>query len=108
MQGKGFFGALFDLSFSDFVTTKVIKFLYVLLLVFIAIGYLVLIVTGFARGFGTGLLYIVGGALAALLYVILARIAMETTIVLFRIADHAAEIARQGRGAPPQPPQAVQ
>jgi len=27
---KGFFGALFDLSFSNFVTTKIIKFLFIL------------------------------------------------------------------------------
>ena len=27
MQNKGFFGSLFDLSFTEFVTTRVIKFL---------------------------------------------------------------------------------
>ena len=30
MPQKGFFGSLFDFSFSSFVTTKIVKFLYVL------------------------------------------------------------------------------
>ncbi len=37
MEPKGFFGSLFDLSFSSLVTPKVIKFIYVLTL--IAIGW---------------------------------------------------------------------
>ena len=30
MEDKGFFGALFDMSFSEFVTIKLIRILYIL------------------------------------------------------------------------------
>ena len=97
MQQKGFFAALFDLSFSEFITTKLIKVLYILLLVLIAIGYVVAVITGFADSFGQGLLMLVVGAIGAFLYVILARVWMEIIIVLFRIAENTSEIAQQGR-----------
>jgi len=43
-ESKGFFGSLFDLSFTSFVTSKVIKFLYVLSIIVLAIGAVVLVV----------------------------------------------------------------
>lgn len=97
MQDRGFFGRLFDLSFSEFITTSVVRFLYVLLLIVIAIGYLVAIITGFANSFGRGLLMIVVGAVGALLYILFARIWMEILIVVFRIAENTQELAEQGR-----------
>jgi len=97
MPQKGFFGALLDLSFSEFVTTKIIKFIYVLLLVLIAIGYLVGIIVGFTRDAGSGLLMLIVGAIGALVAVIFARVYMEILIVLFRIAENTTEMARQGQ-----------
>jgi hypothetical protein len=41
MEDKGFFGALFDLSFSEFVTIKFIRFLYIIFLLLIAIGFVI-------------------------------------------------------------------
>jgi hypothetical protein len=99
VQTKGFFGALFDLSFSEFVTTKLIKVLYVLLLILIAIGFLIVFfggIVGLFRhgGFAQGLLTIVLAPIGALLYVILARMWMELVIVLFRIAENTTELVR--------------
>jgi len=37
-ESKGFWGSLFDLSFTSFVTSKVIKFLFVLAIIVLAIG----------------------------------------------------------------------
>jgi uncharacterized membrane protein len=53
---QGLVSTLFDFSFSSFATTKFIKFIYGLLLVFAALGVLILVVSGFSvvfsRGFG--------------------------------------------------------
>ena len=99
MQDKGFFGALFDLSFSEFITTKLIKILYIILLVIIAIGLVVGIVGGlvsmFSRGgFLTGLLTIIMTPIVAVLYVILARMWLELVIVVFRIAENTTELVQ--------------
>ena len=48
MPEKGFFGALFDLSFSSFVTTKIIKVLYVIAIVIAGIAALAYVIVAFA------------------------------------------------------------
>ena len=54
MPEKGFFGALFDLSFSSFVTTKIIKVLYVLAIVIVGIAALAYVIFAFAADSGSG------------------------------------------------------
>lgn len=103
MEGKGFFGALFDLSFSEFVTTKMIKILYILLLILVAIGFVIALFSGlitmFSRGgFLAGLVAIVLAPIGALIYIILARMWMELIIVVFRIAENTTELVRLKRG----------
>lgn len=102
MQEKGFFARLFDLSFSEFVTTKIIKVLYVIGIIVSVIGGASVMFGMFATKTFWG---IVGGLIAGpvlfLLYVILARVWMEVLIVLFRIAENTAKIAgHDGDGAP--------
>ena len=107
MQDKGFFGRLFDLSFSEFVTTSIIKVLYVIAIIGSAIGGLVIVFGGLAsKSFSGALVGLILGPLAFVLYVILARIWMEVLIVLFRIAENTAKIAGRGEMPPPPPPQA--
>ena len=86
---KGFFGALFDLSFSQFITTKLIKVLYILLLILLALGYLAGVISGFSDSLGQGLLMMfIVGPLGVLLYLILIRISLEMMIVIFRIEEN--------------------
>jgi len=101
MPHKGFLGALFDMSFSEFVTTKLIKLLYIILLILIAIALVVAEIGGLVRmfshgGFLQGLLMIVIAPFGALLYVIVARMWMEIVIVLFRIAENTTDLVQQG------------
>lgn len=101
---KGFFGALFDFSFSAFVTTKMIKFLYVLWM----LGVIVIILGGLIGGvmemtsrYGsvlTGLLAIIFSPVAALLWLIIGRMYFELIIVAFRIAEYLEEINRKTKG----------
>jgi hypothetical protein len=94
----GFFSALFDMSFSEFITTKLIKVLYVLILSLIGIGLVVGVLSGLATmirrgGFVVGLAMVIVVPVMALILVIGARMWMETIIVLFRIAENTTEIA---------------
>ncbi len=97
ITGAGFFQALFDLSFSEFITTRIIKVLYVLAVIGIGLFSLVLFL-GFAR---SGVAGLIGGLIVAplvfLLYVIFARVWLELVMVIFRIADYTRQIAQQGR-----------
>ncbi len=89
MQNKGFFGALFDLSFSEFITTKLIKVLYILLLIVLVLGYVGLVISGFSNGAGTGLLMMfIVGPIGVLLYLILIRVYLELIMVIFRIEEN--------------------
>ena len=47
---KGFFGALLDLSFTSFVTTRVVKVLYVLTIVLLVIAYAGIAIAIFSGG----------------------------------------------------------
>ncbi len=47
---KGFFGALLDLSFTTFVTTRVVKVLYVLTIVLLLIAYAGIAIAIFSGG----------------------------------------------------------
>jgi len=93
MEGKGFFGTLFDFSFSEFVAIKVIKLLYVLGVLLAAFGAISVIVKSFASSTLTGVIVLIISPLIFLLYLILIRIWLEVLIVIFRIADNIKEIA---------------
>ncbi|MDZ4198219.1 MAG: DUF4282 domain-containing protein [Kiritimatiellia bacterium] len=102
MESKGFISRLFDLSFTEFITTKIIKVLFILGIIGAGIGALFILGAGFAsRSFGGIVLSLILTPVAFLLYVILARVWMETLIVLFRIAENTAKIAN-GNPTTPQ------
>jgi hypothetical protein len=97
-QTKGFFESLFDLSFTAFITSKLIKLLYVLSIAGAALASLFLIIFCFNISTTAGvLMLLIGGPLLFLLSVIYARVFLEIMIVIFRISEHIAEIAEQGR-----------
>jgi hypothetical protein len=97
METRGFFGALFDFSFSEFLTPKIIKILYALGLLLAAIGALVFIGAGFHRGAGVGVLFLIISPVVFLLSTLAVRVYMEILIVLFRIAGWVEEIAVRGK-----------
>lgn len=96
----GFFSALLDLSFSNFITTKIIKFVYVLLLIGVVLGALGLAATGLVALLNeeiAGAAMILASPFALVFGVLLVRSYMELVIVLFRVAEYAGEIARNTR-----------
>lgn len=92
---KGLIESVFDISFKTLVTPRVIKVLYALSIVAAGFLSIVLVVDGFSESPGKGLLALFFVApLAFLILVISSRIVYELAIVVFRISDHTAEIAR--------------
>jgi hypothetical protein len=96
---QGLLSSLFDLSFTTFITSKLIKVLYAMAIAFAALVATALLVSGFSQGALVGLLMLVVAPVVFLATVIYARVLLEIMIVVFRMAEHLAEIARQGRRA---------
>jgi hypothetical protein len=97
VASKGFFSSLFDLSFTSFVTGRVIKVLFVLVIILSGLGALGLIVVGVNLPGPLPIVYIIGAPILFFVYVLMARVYMEILIVVFRISEHVTEIAEQGR-----------
>jgi len=92
---KGFLASLFDFSFTEFITVKIIKILYGIIIFFAGLGVLYFIVSGFRLSVAMGILYILLSPVIFLLNVILARIWLEIVIVIFRIAENTQKIAEK-------------
>src|SRR3954451_4638753 len=110
-QSRGFLESLFDVSFSSLVTTRVIKVLYILSMIIIGILALFFVVAAFSNSIAGGIVVLVIIApLAALLYLIYARVLLELVIVIFRIMETNVELVDLQRAqvaggvAPPPPP----
>jgi uncharacterized membrane protein len=103
MEEKGLFGALLDLSFTEFVTTKLIRIIYVLQIIVAVLVSLSFLFGCLMKGF----LATIGGLIVApivfLMMVIVARVSLELVIVIFRIAEHVRDIAAAQKGEQPQP-----
>lgn len=113
---KGFLGRLFDPSFSEFVTTKIVSVLYVLAIIF---GGLMSLFIGLMSFMGAGMLAAATGSRSEVaifmvaagtsllfvpvvffVFVLIARISLEAMVVVFRIADNTTRLARQSTATP--------
>lgn len=83
---------LFNFSFNQWVSPKIMKFLYGLSILFAGLIALFFIIMGFnlSMGFGIFSLFI-GGPLIFLLTVIYSRVLLEMILVIFRMANHMTE-----------------
>jgi hypothetical protein len=94
-EAKGFVGALFDLSFTNFITTKIIKVLYIIAIILAALYALGTLGYGYAFGGAVGM--VVGLCLSPIVFligVIFARVYMELVMIIFRGAELLGEIAK--------------
>jgi hypothetical protein len=83
------------MSFTRFITASFVRVIYIVVLVVIVLAWLVAIVNGFGQGVGLGLLSLVGGGLAALLYIILVRVGLEFAVAMIRTAENTGVLARR-------------
>lgn len=94
---KGFMAALFDFGFNSFVTPKVVKVIYVLIMILAGLGAFGFAITAFRinAAFGAISLFILC-PLFFLVELALWRIVLELFIVIFRIADDLRLIRMRG------------
>jgi hypothetical protein len=86
---SGFFRALFDFSFTRFITPMIIKFVYVLMMVVIAIVYLFYAIALFqADASSLGVLWLlVIGPIASILWLAIARMTLEFYLAVVRVSE---------------------
>jgi hypothetical protein len=106
---KGFLGSLFDLSFSSFITIRLVKVLYILTLILLVLAYVAIAIAIFSGGddqvafnasgelertdsggnAALGVLWlIVFGPLLLFFYLLLYRVFFELIVVVFRIFEN--------------------
>jgi Domain of unknown function (DUF4282) len=92
---KGFLGSLFDFSFSSLVTPKIIKFIYVLLVIWTALVAIFFLIIGFRTGGLAGGLFtlIIVEPIFILLTLGIWRVVLEAFMVVFRIYEETKKIA---------------
>jgi hypothetical protein len=88
-----FFKKLFDVKFESFITRDVAKILYSIMLGLVLLGLALAELAGFIAFFQgeymlQGLLFILISPLAALLFLIIIRVAFESSIALISIAEN--------------------
>lgn len=94
-NAKGFFAALFDFSFSSYVTKKFIKLIYVLATIMIGLATFIFLIGALATGRGaTIVMGIFLVPLVGLLYLIWVRVSLEVLAVIFGIADDTSAIRK--------------
>ena len=96
-EAKGLLRSLFDFSFTSLITTKIIRFVYLLLVVLITLGALGIFLGGLASGTTSGVLTsLIFVPLGYLVYLTLTRMWMEILIVVFRMGDDVHAIRMRG------------
>jgi hypothetical protein len=100
-EAKGLLRSLFDFSFTSLITTKIIRFVYLLIVILYTFGALGFFLAGISSGTAIGLFTaLILVPLGYLVYLTLSRITMEILIVVFRMGDDIRAI-RLGGGMPP-------
>jgi hypothetical protein len=100
MENKGIIACIFDLSFNEFVTTRIIKILFMLSILLAAFAALFIIIGGFASGTAAGFLgALIMAPIVFILSVLFSRIWLELVIVAFRVAENTSRLVEQGKAA---------
>ena len=92
-SGKPQFRAIFDFSFTEFISIDLIRVLYVFAFIVAGLAMVGTILAGFSNGFGWGLGSIIIAPVVFFIIIFVARIGLEMLVVLFRIAENTRETA---------------
>ena len=86
-SAKGFFGSLFDFTFSSFITPIIVKVVYVLATVALVLGWLLLVGAAFSQSAGAGLGVLVFGPIAVIIYLAFIRMTLEFYLAIVRMSE---------------------
>jgi hypothetical protein len=81
----GFYKALFDASFSDFIIPKIVSMLYVIGMIISGMGALALVILAFTQSVWAGLLALLFSPIYFLISVVFIRFYFEIIVILFKI-----------------------
>jgi uncharacterized membrane protein len=99
-HARGFMSSLFDFSFTSFVTTKIIKVLYVLITVLVTLSWLGYSIVAFRLSAVWGVLvFVIIGPLFGLIVLAFWRLVLESFVVVFRIAEDLRAVRERGERA---------
>lgn len=89
MEDKNCFcKCLFDMSFEQLVTPKILKILYMVGIGIAGIAGVWLVISAFGQSFAMGLLYIIAAPIVFVLLVVVLRVTLELVLTLFRIEEN--------------------
>jgi hypothetical protein len=86
-EGAGFFAALFDFSFTNFVTPILVRFVYLLATVALVASWLIFVFAGFANSVGTGLAALILGPVFVIIYLAVIRMTLEFYLSVVRMSE---------------------
>ena len=92
-EAKSFLDSILDLSFSKFVTTKIIKIIYLIFVILSCISGMAVIVAGLFNGIGAGVLALIVAPLMVAFEIMVCRVFLEIVMVIFKIAQDVDKIA---------------
>ncbi len=92
---SGFLSALFDFSFTKFVTPSIVKVVYVLVVIVTALAYVSWILGGFGYDTGLGVVALLFGWIPALLIIALTRVQLEYMVALIRASENTRDIKKK-------------
>ncbi|WP_402469271.1 DUF4282 domain-containing protein [Isoptericola aurantiacus] len=96
---KGLLGSLFDFSFNNYVTPKIVKIVYVIVTILIAIWWVIAFIASFVTLFSDqwyiGLLGILFSWIVALVYLAIWRIGLEVFQAVVNISEKVNHYARR-------------
>lgn len=86
-EGAGFFQALFDFSFTNFVTPILVRFVYLLATVALVVSWLIFVFAGFANSAGAGLAALILGPIFVIIYLAVIRMTLEFYLSVVRMSE---------------------
>ena len=93
-ENRGFFSVLFDFSFRNFVTLRLVSVLYVLSILFwLFVALFIFGASFFLNSPVHTVLYSLVAVFVFFAGVLFSRLSLETLTVLFRVAENTSEIA---------------
>jgi hypothetical protein len=86
-DATGFFRALFDFSFTTFITPKVVKVVYIIATALLALAFLVFLISAFSDSAGAGIAVLLIGPIVFLLYLAFIRMSLEFMVAIVRMSE---------------------
>ena len=98
LDDGGIVAGMMDLSFNRFITLSVIKVLYVLGLLLLALFWLVALIGSLWNGVGSFLFMLIIGPVVLAVYAIFYRVWLELIVVVFRIGENTRKLVELQSG----------